>query len=75
MGRHGIPNNPFLKYSTRSDEFPALSFSVFLVLQTFVLKPQKVKEVLKRAIKEKMEGQAYDPVKGSQVRMSYGHHH
>ncbi|EIE20796.1 flagellar outer dynein arm light chain 2 [Coccomyxa subellipsoidea C-169] len=34
--------------------------------ETFVFKPQKVKEVLKRAIKEKMEGQAYDPVKGSQ---------
>lgn len=75
MGRHGNPNNPFLNIQLNPMKFPALIFSIFLVLQTFVFKPQKVKEVLKRAIKEKMEGQAYDPVKGSQVRMSYGHHH
>lgn len=38
-----------------------------IVCQEFVFKTQKVKEVLRRAIKERIEGQKYDPVKGSQV--------
>lgn len=38
-------------------------------MQAFVFKPQKVREVLKKAIKERMEGQVYDPVKGSQVHI------
>ena len=35
--------------------------------QSFIFHPQKVRDVLQRALKERIEGQKYDPVKGSQV--------
>lgn len=35
--------------------------------QSFLFKADKLREVLKRALKERIEGQKYDPVKGSQA--------
>ena len=46
----------------------AASLTIFIRLcQSLIFKPTKVKEVLTRALKERIEGQKYDPVKGSQA--------
>ena len=36
-------------------------------MQSFLFKADKLRDVLKRALKERIEGQKYDPVKGSQA--------
>ncbi len=40
---------------------------VTYVLQQYVFKRHKVQAVLKQALRERMEGQQYDPVKAAQV--------
>jgi hypothetical protein len=40
---------------------------VAYVLQQYVFKRHKVQAVLKQALRERMEGQQYDPVKAAQV--------
>lgn len=45
-----------------------------LSMQTYVFRPHNVREVIRKTIKERIEGQKYDPVKGSQVTCSYSSH-
>ena len=47
--------------------YSATVFYVINVLQQYIFKRHKVQAVLKQALRERMEGQQYDPVKAAQV--------